>query len=552
MNLRSLLHRESNGIVGAAFIVSTATFANKIVGVMRDRMLAHQFGAGSVMDTYYAAFKIPDTIYNLLVVGALTAGFIPVFSRLFFSTTEKHHSAAWKLVNNLLNILGALLAVAAIFGAIFARQLSPLIAPGFSPEQLRLTENLIRVLFFSPLLLGISMVFGGVLQSLKRFVIYSVAPIFYNLGIIVGAALFAPLMGPIGLGWGVLLGATLHALLQAYGVRQAGFRWRPEFTWRDPELRAVLKLMAPRTLALGITSITGIIITMLASRLPTGSVSAYNFADNLQWVPIGVIGIPLAVAAFPTFTEAIAKNNLETFRSELAKTIRVILFLVTPVAIIFLLLRAQIVRTILGTGAFDWNATITTADVMACFAAGIFAQALIPLLARAFYALHDSTTPLIAGIIGALATFIFATKIPLAALVVHFFHFPEIAPIANLALAITIGAIVNAVILYITIRHRLKKLDEQKIWRTLATIGGAGLAMMIIVQYIKYPLAFIFDQRYWAGIAGQGITAGFFGLAIYMLICYSVKLPELLDFIAPIQKKFRRKTPENSEIVDPR
>lgn len=276
---RRIFNHSSNSITGGAIIIASATLLNKFVGIARDRTLAHLFGAGPTTDAYYAAFKIPDLVYNLLIVGALTAGFIPIFTRLYYRDKEK--TAAWNLANNIINIFGVILLFFAILGIIFAPYVAHLVAPGFDASTTALATRFIRIMFWSPLILGISMVVGGILQSLKRFVLYSLAPIFYNLGIIFGAFVFVPFFGLVGLPLGVIFGALMHLGIQIFGARAAGWRWGWKFDWHDKDTLTIGKLMIPRTLGLAVSNINSVIITIIASTLAVGSVATYSYVDNL-------------------------------------------------------------------------------------------------------------------------------------------------------------------------------------------------------------------------------------------------------------------------------
>jgi putative peptidoglycan lipid II flippase len=383
--ITKMLTNESKTVTGAAIIIGLATLGSRIIGIVRDRLFAHYFGAGPMMDAYYASFKIPDLIYNLLIVGALTAGFIPTFTKLL--DKDPSRKSAWRLANNVLTIIAVALAIISGLGALFAPHLTTLLFPGFPNATTELAVLFTRIMFISPLLLGISMVLGGILQSLRQFFIYSLAPIFYNLGIIIGAVALVPLLGPTGLAWGVVLGALLHMLVQCYGTYSNGWRWRFTFDLSDASTRTIGALMLPRTFGLAAHHINNIIITSFASFLSIGSVSVYNFANNLQAVPTGLVAIPFALAVFPLLSEMDLPKDNQAFLEKIISTARYILFLIVPIIIILLLLRAQIVRLILGSGAFDWTATIATANTLAFFAIGLIGQALIPLLARAFYAM---------------------------------------------------------------------------------------------------------------------------------------------------------------------
>ncbi|MBI2444135.1 MAG: murein biosynthesis integral membrane protein MurJ [Candidatus Magasanikbacteria bacterium] len=521
------LSAESKSVTGAAVVISGATLASRLVGLLRDRALAHYFGAGPVLDAYYAAFKIPDLLYNLLIVGALTAGFIPTFTKLFYAGANK--MPAWRLANNVLNLGVLILIILAAIAAIAAPLFVPLLAPGFAESTKNLTIQLTRLMLLSPILFGIAMVMGGVLQSLRRFVIYSLAPVLYNLGIIAGAMLVGEFrLAPVALGWGVVGGASLHALSQIYGAWRVGWRWQGIVNLYDSATRRVGRLMLPRTLGLAMTQFNAVIITFLASLLTSGSVAVYNFANNLQAVATGLIAIPFALAVFPLLSQTAAGGDRAAFGEHLARTIRQILFLTAPATILLLLLRAQIVRVVLGSGQFNWDATIATADALAFFALGLFAQGLIPLLARAFYALANTRTPFLMGLIaeaGSITAAVFLMRR---------------LGVAGLALAGSLGAIINAVLLYAGLRLERGELAEDKLITLLYKITGAGLGMALTVQLLKYLLSYLLNTTRWTGVFWWGLLAGSGGLAVYALLCRILKLEEMIQLQASLKRRWLR------------
>jgi putative peptidoglycan lipid II flippase len=531
MKILKILKTPSKTITSAAVVLSLTTLLSRLMGIFRDRALAHHFGAGPIVDVYYASFKIPDLIYNLLIAGALTAGFIPVFTKLFYQHENK--STAWKLANNVTNIVGIILIILCGLGIIFAPFISPILVPGFSAEQKELVLEFTRIMFLSPLLLGFSMVLGGILQSLRQFAIYSIAPIFYNAGIIIGILYLVPLIGKTGLAWGVILGALLHLVIQIYGAYHQGYRWHLILNFKDPNTRLIGKLMIPRTLGLAATQLNTVIVTVLASILPIGSVAIYNYASNLQGVPVGMIGIPFAVAVFPVLSKCIAEKNLVEFKKNFSTTLRQILFLVIPLSVLFLLLRAQIVRVLLGTGEFDWNATISTADALAVFAMSIWAASLIQLFARAFYALQNSKIPFMVGIISEIIT------LALALLFINIKHTIFITlpfqltislplfGVNGLALASTLGTIINAILLFVFLRKKIGNLKEEHFFSFTYRLIIAGIIMGITIQILKYPVSRIVDMDRWWGILIHGLFTGIIGLFIYGLCCFLLKIKEI-------------------------
>jgi len=533
------LNTEFKTIAGSALVISFATLLSRIVGLLRDRVLAHYFGAGPILDAYYAAFKIPDLIYNLLVVGALSAGFIPVFSKLFHQN-ETDKKSAWDLTNNVINIMSVLMLTLGLLGVIFTPWLAPLIAPGFDTAGQTMVTSLMRIMFLSPIIFGLSMVFGGVLQSLRRFFLFSFAPIFYNLGIIFGAVYLTKFFGYTALAIGVVLGAFLHMSIQYYGAYQAGFRFKKIFNLKDKETRLIGKLMIPRTAGLAIAQVDLIVIAILASWLPSGSLSVYTFANNLQAVPIGLIGIPFALAVFPILSRLASENNLESFSNQYMAVARQIIFLIVPSIVVLITLNTQIVRLVLGSGSFDWQDTITTSNTLACFSLGLLAQSLIPLLARAFYSLSNTKTPFIIGLIAEVVT------ITSALILMRSYG------VYGLALASVIGSTLNMLLLFIILRLNLKNFNFNKLFYFLAkTITAASLTYFIIF-YSSNILENVFDQTRFYGVFFQFLISACFGLLSYGVLCYLFRIQEINNLIQTLKKQWLKifNVP-SEEIINP-
>lgn len=522
--LRSLVNSPSKTIASAAFLISSTTLISRLVGILRDRAFAHYFGIGPVMDAYYAAFKIPDFIYNLLIVGALSTGFIPIFTNLYLGENKEK---AWKLASSILNIAGITLAVSSLIGILCAPWIARAVAPGFNDETFRLTTEFTRIIFISPVLLGISMVLGGILQSLRHFLIYSIAPILYNIGIILGVVVLYPFIGVAGIAWGVVLGALLHTSVQWYGSHHAGFRWSAVVNFKDRNVQTIGKLMVPRTMGLALTQINAVAMSILASTLGSGSVGAFSLANNIQGVPAGIIGIPFALAVFPLLSEAAVTIEGKTvFKELVSSTLRNVVFLLIPISILFLMLRAQIVRVLYGTGAFDWHATVTTADALAFFAFGLIAQSLVPLLARAFYAYSDTRTPFYISIFSEGCTLAIALALTRPELGLTL-HAPELFSVAGLACASSAGITINAVLLYYFLNKKVAGLENQRLFKTLLKTTGAAFGMAIVVELLKTPLASLLDTTYGWGILLQGLISGIVGLLIYIGLCTLLRVPEL-------------------------
>lgn len=528
------LNSKIESIAGAAVILAGASFASKILGLVRNHVLAGTFGAGDTLDAYYAAFRIPDAIFQFVVLGALSAGFIPVFVELMEKKADHFRVAA-----SILNILFIILAILAGLFMIFASQLQVLIAPGFSGEKLHNAVSLARIMALGPIFLGISAVLSGILQSYRRFLIYAIAPLFYNLGIIIGALWLVPHMGIQGLAWGVVGGAFLHMIVQWPAVRLLGFRWKPICEMRSASVRTIGWLSIPRIFGLAVTQINLFAITMLASKLPSGSLSVFNLASDIQSVPLGLFALSLATAAFPAFSEFAARDDREGFRKSFSSTARLILFFTIPFAVLLLLLRAQIVRVILGSGQFDWEDTIATADTLAFFSLSIFAQALLTLLVRALYAMKDTVSPLIAGALGVAINVVLAI------------YLRESFGVAGLALAFSIAMVVNLAVLWLMVRSRLGSLDEQYMIPALMKITIASMLMAMVIQGTKYAVAPYLNLQTGLGIFAQGAIAGLLGCTVFWGAALALRSEEAQHVRNAFAKRlFRVKHARPTEIVE--
>ncbi len=534
--LRRFNPRFASSLTTAALFMGGATLLSRIIGFVRTRALTHTFGSSYVTDAYYAAFKLPDLIYNLLIVGALTTAFIPVWSALWHEHDDK--TTAWRAASNCLNIIGIILIIAALIGIAGAGRLVHVIGYGFDPVTRAQTVEFMRIMFLSPIILGLSMVMGGVLQTLRQFALYAFAPILYNIGIIIGITELVPLMGVNGLAWGVVLGALGHFGIQWYGAYRAGFRWTYVLDWRAAYLKTIGKLMIPRTVGVAMTQINIVIITTLASVLPVGSMTNFNLANDLSAVGTGLIAIPFALAVFPLLTRESQQKNFPTFGTLAASTARQIIVLIIPFTVIFFILRAQVVRVILGSGAFDWDATVQTANALALLVVGLPAQALIPLLARSFYAMYNTATPLIAGVISEAVTIVLA----LAAL--SGYLGTPLQSIEGLCLATAIGAWTNAVLLTLALRRTVGPvLEERKTMIVAAKVLVSGGAMALVCQLTKDPIAGWVDMTRWWGVFVQGLGAGLAGFATYGTLAYLFEIEEWRTIVMSFKRRLFRVAP---------
>lgn len=525
--LFSIFHRKTEQVTSAALLLGAASLFSRFMGVIRDRLLASHFGAGSTLDAYYAAFRWPDTLYTLLIVGALTAGFIPVLAQC---REEDGEEGAARLAGTVLSLTALVMSGVSIVLALAAPWIVPLTVSGFSSAQLQETVGLTRIMALSPLFLGLSAVMGGVLQTHKRFFAFAFAPIIYNGGIILGIIFLAPQYGIRGVAMGVVVGAILHALTQAIPVLRTRTLRYASPCLRLPRIRKILSLMGPRTAGLAIAQLNLLVLLAFASSLPEGSVSVLAFANNVQSVPLGLIGISFAVAALPALADAAAKRDREATTKLVMDLTQQVLFLVIPLAAWLILLRAQAVRMLLGHGAFDWDDTIRTALLVGWFAISLPAQALVPLFARVWYAQQNAWMPFVVGMIAELVNVSTALMLrPLYGVV-------------GLGMAFSLAAFVQAFGLWISLRRRSIVVPSAYEWRESAKIAGALLASLLVGYAIRQIVGTIYPLRLAWQVWLQGGFAMVGCACVYAVISHLLGVREWHRFLHLVLARVRPRT----------
>ncbi len=521
----------SESITRSAVLIATMGLASRGLGLIRDRILASQFGAGDVLDAYYTAFKIPDLIYNLLILGALSAAFIPIFAGLISKDNKSRE--AWRLVNVMLSVGVVVVAVISFVMLLFSRGIVDLIAFGYDNSKKELVLEMTRIMLLGPILLGMSGIIGGILNSFKKFFFYSLSPIFYNLGIIIGAVFLTKYFGPRGLALGVVLGSLLHLLIQLPEAYRCGLRFKFDFNWHNPYFKKVITLMIPRTIGIATSQINLVIVVVLASTLASGSLAIFNFANNLQSVPLGLFGVSFAIASFPVLSRLWARKETEKFVVELTDTLRKIIFFIIPLSALMYILRAQIVRVVLGTGAFNWEDTELTFTALGIFLFSLWAQSLIPLLARAFYAMHNTKIPFIVGVLSELL------NISLAILLIQSYG------VLGLVMAFSISAGFNALVLYFWLRRKVGGIRKKGVIRTFFKVSLATLIMMVVVQSLKNIIGAepFGEKQTFAGIFTQLIISLVGGPLVFVLVGKMLKIKELNHFIKTLHQKLIIKKP---------
>ena len=532
--IRSILNLRSKTITSSAAIIAFSVGISAVLGLLRDRLLARAYGADINLDMYFAAFRVPDLVYGILITGGIVAAFLPVFAQSF----ENNKEDGWKLANNILNLLFLILIGVSVLLFLLAPYIVKIIAPGFSLSEQEMTILLTRIMMISPILLGVSSLFSGILQYFDRFLVYSLAPIMYNLGIIFAILFFIEPFGLPGLAYGVVLGSLMHFLIQVPVSFFCGYSYRPVIDLKQRELYKVFRLIVPRIIAQSSAQINLIVITAIASTLAVGSIAIFNFADHLQAFPVRIIGVAFAVAAFPAFSRSLALKDKEKFLEQFSLVIRQVLFFIIPLSVFVFLLRAQIVRVVLGTGEFGWSATMLTAASLGIFSFGLFATALTHVLVRAFFSLQDTKTPLYA------ALFSMALNIILSFFFVWLFGFENlirsisvsVLKIGSLSsveviafpLALLFSGIVHFLLLLYFLKRRVGKLKGREIIHSFFITLAASLFMSIALFASIHLVDYFFYLETFIGRLFQITVAFLVSLVVYLYFAKIMRSPEVV------------------------
>lgn len=543
-------NRESSSITVAASTLGFASFLAAVLGLVRDRIFAVRFGASELLDIYYAGFRIPDLLLNLLILGAMSSAFLPVFAERY----ARDRDDAMRLSMNLLTLAAVALVGFALILFVAIPYLMPMIAPGFDEVKLARAVRVTRILLGSPILFGLSSIISAMLQYFRRFFLYSIAPILYNVGIIVGAIFLAPQFGERGLAGGVLIGAALYFAVQLPGLRGTGFRFRPFLLPLHRSIPEVLRLALPRTANLVVNQLQMTVLTAMASLYVVGSISVFNFSLNLASLPVSVIGVAFATAAFPVLARRAVASDTEGFARTLRETVQEIFFFTFPATALFIVLRAHLVRVLLNFPT--WEDTRFTAAAFGAFSLGITAQALLPLLVRAFFARKDARTPLLIALVSSVLAIggAFALSDALSSSEAFRIFFGELFRIADLSdirivalpLASGVAATVQVIILFAVLsgpvfsREEIRKLLASATRLALAALVGGAVSWLSL-----RPLAGGVAQETGIGILLQGFVAGLLGIFAYLVLTLLLAFPEARRLLALL----RRSAPSFADVI---
>ncbi|MCB0141331.1 MAG: murein biosynthesis integral membrane protein MurJ, partial [Caldilineaceae bacterium] len=433
------------------------------MGLLRNMVIAQQFGIGAELDAFYAAFKLPDLLFTIVAGGALATAFIPVLAEF---VAQDDRAAVWRLASAITNLVVIAVSMLAGLAALSAPWLvRTLIAPGFDAAQQAETALLMRIVLLSTIFFGISAVQSSVLHSFKHFLLPALAPVLYPLGIMAGALWLVPQWGTAGLAWGAVLGAVLHLLVKIPMLLHYGFRWQPVLDLNRSSVHKVLWLMGPRVLDLGVFHLTLLASANLASRLGTGSVSALEWGWEFMQLPETIIGTAFGLVVFPTLAEQAAQQNLAQLRRTLSESLSGLLFLTVPAACGLILLGRPLVQLVYQRGAFDVAATEAVYAALVYYALGLVGHVCLEVAARVFFAQQDTITPLIVAASMGLLNVLMGIAL--------------MGPLGygGLALANSLAVTVEVLVLLFILRRRWGGIGERRMGQALARVVAASLLM---------------------------------------------------------------------------
>lgn len=499
-------------------IIAVFSLLAKVLGVVRDAVFSNRFGTSVVMDSYFAAFRVPDFVFNLLILGTFSVAFIPVFSEWLI----KDKKEANRVASGILNVTLLLMVGLSILALIFINPLVRAIAPGFSGESFELTKLFTKIFLLSPIFLSMSSITSSVLNTMKRFTLVAAAPVLYNLSIIGGVLFLYPRMGNVGLAVGVVIGAILHFLIQIPQMVRLGFKYYPVIEFHHPGFIKFWKLYWPRIFSMGTGQVTLLVVSIFGSYLGTGALSAFYYANNLQSVFLSIFAISAALAVFPLLSDLYNQKDEERFKDVVAKTTIQILYFIIPLSVLMLIMRAQVVRLVLGFGQgtnFTFADTRIVALTLGLFSVSLFAQALIPLYTRAFYARQNTKIPVIIGLVTIVVNIVLT------------YFLSRTMGIPGMTLSFSITSIFTMIILLMELHHKIGNLHDEYLTISSLKIVISSVLAGIVTFLLLYLIAPLVDMNTYFGVMIQAFGAGLGGVLVYLGASWVMGLNETHDLI---------------------
>lgn len=530
-----------NSILGAAFIIMIMVIFSSVLGIVRQRLFLNFFEPAE-LSLFFASFRLPDLVFQLLAFGIFSSAFIPVFAKLHKKDEKNAFENAARIIN--LALTGFIFF--AIIFAVLAMSIYSLAAPGYSDAERALIVSLSRVLLVAQGVFIVSYIMTGILESLRRFFVSALAPIFYNVGIILATVFFADDLHLYAPAIGAVVGALLHFFVQFPTAYKLGFRFSRSFSL-TPEVKKIGKLAAPRVLELGFLQTTKVAELFFTSIISTAALTYYNLADAVRVMPITLFGVSLAKAALPSLAAA---DDSKEFKRVFLKTLYQISFLVMPISAVLIALRIPIVRLLFGTEKFDWEATVQTGLVLSVFAISVPFQSAVALLSRAFYAKHNTTTPVKLSLLGTGVT------VALSAIFVFLMGFPT----WSLALSYALGMALQAVLMYFILSRKLNGntlFAVVPILKSVLASFVSGGFMFVFLRFFDRSVwikrlsfltdirvlrglnfeSFVIDTRYTGNLLVLTAVTAVLGGITYLLVSLLLKSDELADIMRLIRER---------------
>ena len=532
MSFRKILNSSQNTVTGAAVILTIAVLLSRVLGLLRDRLLAGSFGASINLDIYFAAFRIPDLVYSVIFAGGVIVSLLPLFSELYNKDKEK----SWDTVNNILSLFTVAYIVSSILFFIYTPQIISSMVSGFDESSIQTTIALTRLIFVSVFFFGLSSIFSTILNYFNRFVSYSLAPIIYNLGIIFGIIFLSPYFGVFGAGLGVIIGSILHFLIQLPSAIKCGYRYKFIVDFNNPALKEFIGLIIPRTIASSSSQVNFIVITFIASGIGAGAISVFNLSNNLRYLPIGIIGVSFATAIFPLLSKLWTESKKEEYFKEFRKVFNEVMYISFPIGVLIFVLRNEIVDIVLRTGNFGSAAATITAAALGLYFLSTAAQCLVPILLRGFFSLKDTITPT------AVAIFFVLANIVLSFFFVSVFNGSNLLvtltktilgldgtanfSVLGLVVAFNVGLVLEFMLLFYFFYKTVGDFGIKEIFITFLKVLFSSTVMGIAAWYLLPVLKNILGNSF-IGVSSQFVIICLISLVIYGVLTMILKMSEI-------------------------
>ncbi len=541
--VKNMINSKQGSIKGAAIILTVAVFLSRLLALVRDRLLAGSFGAGSELDIYYAAFRIPDLVFNVLFAGGVVVSLLPIFGEYY----KKDKEESWKIINTLLNLFVICFFISFLILYLYTPEIMSSIIVNFDPASQQKAIDLSRMIFLSVLFFGVSSIFSTVLNYFNRFVAYSTAPILYNLGIILGVVFLAPYWGVYGAGVGVVLGAFFHLAVQIYPAIKCGYHYDMNIFFNHPGLKKLYRLMGPRAIAASASQINFIIATGIAAGVGVGAISVFYLSNGLRYLPVGILGISFATAAFPTFSKYWEEDKRQDFYDSFKSVFMQTLYISLPIGFLLFILREPIVSLVLQSGQFGSSSVQITAACLGMYFISTAPQCLAPLILRGFFSIKDTFTPavvaiffvIISVVLSKLFVFVFHTQNILTQIVTYIFQLNGTVnfELLGLVLGFNLALVLEALILLFLFYKKVGDFGAGPMLKSFTKMSISAIVMTMGCSYFLYFLNYVLEPSF-ESVFNIHLPVSFYmffnlvfisllAMFIYVQLTVSMKCPEV-------------------------